>query len=269
MGYKSLADCVSDLEKHGHLVRIKEEVDPYLEAAAIHLRVFENQGPAILFENLKGSKFPAISNLFGTLDRSEFMFRDTLDKIKTLVDIKSDPLKAMKNPFKYAGVGLTAFSALPWQTGFRSPIKFGKASISDLPQITNWPMDGGPFITMPQVYTEDLDKPGIMNANLGMYRIQLGGNDYIQNEEIGLHYQLHRGIGVHQTKANAKGEPLKVSIFVGGPPSHPLAAVMPLPEGLSEMTFAGALGNRRFRYFYDKEGFCISSDADFVITGTI
>jgi 4-hydroxy-3-polyprenylbenzoate decarboxylase len=130
-------------------------------------------------------------------------------------------------------------------------------------------MDGGPFVTMPQVYTEDSDKPGVMNANLGMYRIQLGGNDYIQNQEIGLHYQLHRGIGVHQSKANAKGQPLKVSIFVGGPPSHPLAAVMPLPEGLSELTFAGALGNRRFRYFYDNEGFCISADADFVITGTV
>jgi 4-hydroxy-3-polyprenylbenzoate decarboxylase len=122
---------------------------------------------------------------------------------------------------------------------------------------------------MPQVYTEDADKPGVMNANLGMYRIQLAGNDYILNEEIGLHYQLHRGIGVHQTKANAKGQPLKVSIFVGGPPSHPVAAVMPLPEGLSEMTFAGALGNRRFRYFYDSKGFCISADADFVITGTV
>jgi 4-hydroxy-3-polyprenylbenzoate decarboxylase len=130
-------------------------------------------------------------------------------------------------------------------------------------------MDGGPFITMPQVYTENPDKPGIMNANLGMYRIQLAGNEYIQNKEIGLHYQIHRGIGVHQSRANAKGQPLKVSIFVGGPPSHPLAAVMPLPEGLSEMTFAGALGNRRFRYFYDEEGFCISADADFVITGTV
>ncbi len=269
MGYKSLADCVSDLEKHGHLIRIKEEVDPFLEAAAIHLRVFEKQGPALLFENIKGSKFPAVSNLFGTLDRSKFIFRDTLDQIKTLVDLKSDPLKALKSPFKYSRVGLTALSALPWKTGFRSPVKFGKARITDLPQITHWPMDGGSFITMPQVYTEDADKPGIMNANLGMYRIQLGGNDYIQDEEIGLHYQLHRGIGIHQTKANAKGQPLKVSIFVGGPPSHPLAAVMPLPEGLSEMTFAGALGKRRFRYFYDKEGFCISSDADFVITGTI
>jgi len=270
MGYKSLQACIADLEKHGHLVRIKEEVDPHLQMAAIHLRVFENQGPAILFENVKGSKFPAVSNLFGTLERSKFIFRDTLEKIKTLVELKNDPVKAIKNPFKYTNVALTALSALPMKvSGRNAPVNFGKCSISDIPQIVNWPMDGGPFVTMPQVYTEDADKPGIMNANLGMYRIQLAGNDYILNKEIGLHYQLHRGIGVHQTKANARGLPLKVSIFVGGPPSHPVAAVMPLPEGLSEMTFAGALGNRRFRYFYDDEGFCISSDADFVITGTV
>src|SRR5690606_32743468 len=214
-------------------------------------------------------KFPAVSNLFGTLERSRFIFRDTLDKIKTLVDIKMDPVKAMKNPFKYANVSLTAFSALPMKVGKNATISFGQTKISELPQIVNWPMDGGPFVTMPQVYTEDYHKPGVMNANLGMYRIQLGGNDYIQDQEIGLHYQLHRGIGIHQTKANALGKPLKVSIFVGGPPSHPLSAVMPLPEGLSEMIFAGALGNRRFRYFYDEEGFCISADADFVITGTV
>ncbi len=269
MSYSSLQACIADLEKNGHLVRIKEEVNPYLQMAAIHLRVFENNGPAILFENVKGSKFPAVSNLFGTLERSRFIFRDTLDKIKTLVDLKSDPLKAIKNPFKYANVALTALSALPMKTGRNAPITFAKCQISDLPQIVNWPKDGGPFVTMPQVYTEDPDKAGIMNANLGMYRIQMGGNDYIANEEIGLHYQLHRGIGVHQSKANAKGQPLMVSIFVGGPPSHPVAAVMPLPEGLSEMTFAGALGNRRFRYLYDAEGFCLSADADFVITGTV
>ncbi|WP_207533445.1 UbiD family decarboxylase [Desertivirga arenae] len=268
MGYKSLQECVADLERNKLLVRVKEEVDPYLEMAAIHLRVYEKQGPALLFENIKGSKFPAVSNLFGTLDRSKFLFRDTLDKIKVLVDLKSDPVKAAKNPFKYVDVAYTAFSALPTKVR-TAPVSYGQTKISELPQIVNWPLDGGPFVTMPQVYTEDIEKPGIMNANLGMYRIQLGGNDYIQDKEIGLHYQLHRGIGVHQTKANAKGEPLKVSIFVGGPPSHPLAAVMPLPEGLSEMTFAGALGNRRFRYFYDDEGFCISADADFVITGTV
>jgi 4-hydroxy-3-polyprenylbenzoate decarboxylase len=269
MGYPSLQACIADLEKNGHLIRIKEEVDPYLQMAAIHLRVFEHQGPAILFENVKGSKFPAVSNLFGTLERSKFIFRDSLEQVKTLVELKNDPIKAIKHPFKYANVALTALSALPMKVGASAPVSFGKAKISDLPQIVNWPLDGGPFVTMPQVYTEDADNPGIMDANLGMYRIQLAGNDYIRNQEIGLHYQLHRGIGVHQTKANAKGQPLKVSIFVGGPPSHPVAAVMPLPEGLSEMTFAGALGKRRFRYFYDDEGFCISADADFVITGMV
>lgn len=269
MGYKSLAECVNDLEQHGHLIRIKEEVDPYLEMAAIHLRVYEAQGPALLFENVKGSEFPAVSNLFGTLDRSRFMFRDTLDKVKVLVDVKGDPMSAIKNPFKYTNVGMTALSALPWNKKSGAPILHGITQVSKLPQVVNWPMDGGPFVTMPQVYTEDVSKPGVMNSNLGMYRIQMGGNEYAQDTEVGLHYQLHRGIGIHQTKANSLGQPLKVSIFVGGPPSHPLAAVMPLPEGLSELTFAGALGNRRFRYFYDQEGFCISADADFVITGMV
>src|SRR5690606_12091339 len=153
----------------------------------------------------------------------------------------------LKSPFKYAGVSLTALSALPMKVSKNAPINFGRAKISDIPPIVNWPMDGGAFVTMPQVYTEDIEKPGVMNSNLGMYRIQLDGNDYIQDQEIGLHYQLHRGIGVHQMKANQLGQPLKVSIFVGGPPSHPLSAVMPLPEGLSETIFAGALGNRRFR----------------------
>lgn len=269
MGYKSLRECVNDLERNGHLIRVKEEIDPYLEMAAIHLRVYEQQGPALYFENIKGSRFPAVSNLFGTIERSKFMFRDTLEKIKILVDLKSNPIKAFKNPFKYGNVALTALSALPMKSSFKAPVSYGRTKISELPQIVNWPMDGGPFVTMPQVYTEDVDRPGIMQANLGMYRIQLSGNDYIQDHEIGLHYQLHRGIGVHQAKANANGKPLKVSIFIGGPPAHPLAAVMPLPEGLSEMTFAGALANRRFRYFYDDEGFCVSADADFVITGMI
>ena len=101
-----------------------------------------------------------------------------------------------------------------------------------------------------------------------MYRIQLNGNDYVLNKEVGLHYQLHRGIGVHQTKANKKGLPLKVSCFVGGPPAHSVAAVMPLPEGMSELNFAGVLAGKRFAYTY-VDGFCISTDADFVITGEV
>jgi 4-hydroxy-3-polyprenylbenzoate decarboxylase len=269
MAYSSLEACLLDLEKNGHLVRIKEEVDPHLEMAAIHLRVYEAGGPALLFENVRGSKFRAASNIFGSLERSKFIFRDTFAKVQQLIELKSDPIKAIKHPIKNFGAGLAALKALPLKNPFSKPVMAQQVQISDLPLIQHWPMDGGAFVTLPQVYTEDADQPGIMKANLGMYRIQLTGNEYELNKEIGLHYQLHRGIGVHQTKANKKGIPLKVSCFVGGPPSHTLSAVMPLPEGISEMTFAGVLGGRRFRYAYDENGNCISTDADFVITGEV
>ena len=268
MSYSSLEACLLDLERTGQLLRIKEQVDPNLEMAAIHLRVFEQKGPAILFENVKGSKFRAASNIFGTLERSQFIFRDTLPKVKQLIDIKIDPTAAIKNPLKSLAALPAALNALPKKNPISKPVLFEEINISDLPLIHHWSMDGGAFVTLPQVYTEDADKPGIGNSNLGMYRIQLDGNDYILNKEVGLHYQLHRGIGVHQTKANKKGLPLKVSCFVGGPPAHSVAAVMPLPEGMSEMNFAGVLAGKRFGYTY-KDGFCISTDADFVITGEV
>ena len=266
MAYKSLQECIDDLDKSGQLIRIKEEVDPYLEMAAIHLRIFEAKGKAILFEKVKGSKYQAVSNLFGTTTRSQYLFRDTLPNVKKMIALKSDPMSAIKNPIQNIGVALAAWKALPKKVSSHS---FEKINISDLPQIQCWEKDGGAFVTLPIVYSEDADKPGAMHSNLGMYRIQLSGNDYIQDKEIGLHYQLHRGIGVHQTKWNKLGKPMKVSVFIGGPPSHSFAAVMPLPEGLSELTFAGALGGRRFRYMYDEEGYCLSTDADFVITGDV
>ncbi|MBU6158844.1 MAG: UbiD family decarboxylase [Bacteroidetes bacterium] len=264
--YRTLEECLLELEKTGQLVRIKEQVDPYLEMAAIHLRVHEAGGPALLFENVKGSSFRAASNIFGTLDRSRFIFRKTLPLVQQLIRLKGDPVAVMKQPWKYAGVLLAGLNALPMRKR-RHP--FVKIKVSDLPLIHHWPMDGGGFVTLPQVYTEDPEQPGIMKSNLGMYRIQLTGNEYLPDKEIGLHYQLHRGIGVHQTKANAMGKPLKVSCFVGGPPAHTLSAVMPLPEGLSEMSFAGVLGDRRFRYMYDEHGHALSTDADFVITGEV
>ena len=268
MAYSSLEACLLDLERTGQLLRIKEEVDPYLEMAAIHLRIYEQKGPAILFEKVKGSKFRAASNIFGTLERSEFIFRDTLPSVKQLIDIKINPLAAIQNPLKSLAALPAAINALPNKNPIAKPALFEEINISDLPLIHHWPMDGGAFVTLPQVYTEDADKPGIGSSNLGMYRIQLNGNDYILNKEIGLHYQLHRGIGVHQTKANNLGLPLKVSCFVGGPPAHSVAAVMPLPEGMSEMNFAGVLAGKRFGYTY-VDGFCVSTDADFVITGEV
>jgi 4-hydroxy-3-polyprenylbenzoate decarboxylase len=268
MSYVSLEECLLDLEKNGHLVRIKEEVDPYLEMAAIHLRVHEAGGPALLFENVKGSRFRAASNIFGTIDRSKFIFRNTFHLVRQLIALQGDPIKALKHPLDNMKAGWAAAKAFPLKNPIKKPVLYDEIQITDLPLIHHWSGDGGAFVTLPQVYTEDIDQPGIMKANLGMYRIQLTGNEYALNKEIGLHYQLHRGIGVHQTKANAKRLPLKVSCFVGGPPAHSVAAVMPLPEGISEMAFAGVLAGRRFRYCY-RDGFAISTDADFVITGEV
>jgi len=266
MAYKSLQQCITDLEKKGELLRITKETDPNLEMASMHLDEFAKGGKAILFENIKGSKFRVASNLFGTLERSKFLFRDSLGIVKKLIDLKTNPISALKNPADALFTALNGIYALPKKVRF--PRSFKEIKIEDLPQVKCWKDDGGAFITLPQVYSEDVESPGIMNSNLGMYRIQLSGNDYIINHEVGMHYQIHRGIGVHQKKANQKGEPLKVSVFVGGPPAHTFAAVMPLPEGMSEISFAGVLGKRRFR-FAKKDGYTISADADFVICGEL
>jgi len=268
MSYRSLYDCVQDLEKHGHLLRIKQEIDPDLEAAEVHRRVFEAGGPAILFERIKGSPFPALSNLYGTYERTDFLFRHTIKKVQKVIELKADPTSLLRKPLRYTSAPFTALSALPMKSIGKAPITHGTTTIDQLPLIKSWPMDGGAFVTLPQVLTLPPGDSNIMHSNVGMYRIQLTGNEYQTNHEVGMHYQIHRGIGVHHTMYNQSDEPFRASVFIGGPPSHAFAAIMPLPEGLSELTFAGLLGGRRFRYT-KRDGHVLSADADFVITGTI
>jgi 4-hydroxy-3-polyprenylbenzoate decarboxylase len=263
-----MMEAARDLEKHGHLVRIKEEIDPDLEMAEIHRRVYDNDGPALLFERVKGSPFPAISNIYGTFERTDFLFRHTIKKVQKVIELKADPANFFKNPTRYLSAPFTALSALPMRKRGHAPILYGRTTIDQLPQVKSWPMDGGAFVTLPQVFTLPPGSKQIMQSNIGMYRIQLSGNEYEMNKEIGLHYQIHRGIGVHHTEYNKSEQAFRASIFVGGPPSHAFAAIMPMPEGMSELTFAGMLAGRRFRYLWH-EGHVLSGDADFVITGTI
>ena len=267
MTHRSLREAVDDLERAGQLVRIVDEVDPNLEMAEIQRRVYEAQGPAVLFERVAGSPFPAVSNLFGTMERCRFLFRHTLARVQRVVELKADPPAAWRRPWRYVGAPFTALRALPRRVR-SGPVLAHRTSVDQLPQVRSWPDDGGPFITLPQVYSEDPDAPGPMRSNLGMYRIQLAGNEYAPGQEIGLHYQIHRGIGVHHSAAVRRGERLRVSIFVGGPPAHTFAAVMPLPEGLSELVFAGMLAGRRFRWARAGEH-VVSAEADFCIVGTI
>lgn len=267
MAYSNLKDCVEDLRAQGQLIQIDEEVNGELEIAEIHRRVYEAKGPALLFNRIKGSDFPAVSNIYGTNERCEYLFRDTLSRVKKVIQLKADPSQFIKRPIEYLSTPFVALKALPLRRRFKNQ-KWRSIRISDLPQIKSWPEDGGAFITLPQVLTLPPGVRSIMQSNVGMYRIQLSGNDYVDDQEIGMHYQLHRGIGVHHTSYMQTDEPFKVSIFVGGPPSHALSAIFPLPEGLSELTFAGMLAGRRFRYSWFDD-YVISNDADFVITGTI
>ncbi len=268
MGYRNLQQCVRDLEQTGQLRRISCEIDPHLEAAEIQRRVYAAGGPALFFERVKGSPFPMVSNLFGTLERTRFLFRDTLDLVRRLVELKIDPANAMKRPWRYARAVPTAWAMQPKYVS-RGPIQQGQTSIDQLPALKSWPDDGGPFITLPAVYTEHPDHPGWQKSNLGMYRVQLSGNQYALNRQVGLHYQIHRGIGVHHAAAIRRGERLPVNIFVGGPPALPLSAVMPLPEGLSELTFAGALGGHRVPLVRQANGLPLLAEADFCISGYV
>ncbi len=267
MKLRSLGETVAFLEHQGELIRITQAVDPYLEMAEITRRVFQAKGPALLFTRVKNARFPALSNLYGTYERTLKIFEPELDQVRALVDLASDPGALLKSPGKMFKGLKALLHSLPIP-GPRAPVLAHQTQIDHLPLIQCWPNDGGAFILLPQVFSRDPDNESIFRSNLGMYRIQISGNHYVQNREVGLHYQLHRGIGIHHKKALERNLPLRVSIFMGGPPAHALAAVMPLPEGVPEIAFAGALAGRNFRYT-SWNRFFISSEADFCITGII
>ncbi len=293
MTYRNLKQCIDDLEHTGQLVRLAEPINATLEAAEIQRRVFLSGGPAILFDNVSNCQFPMVSNLFGTIERARFMFRHTLEHVKRLIAIKADPNQLWQHPISTLRSLPTAMHTRP-RCRSHGPVLARSLTIDQLPQLKSWPDDAGAFITLPQVYSERVgsqaadhghadthrtdthrtDSAGsqrarLMSSNLGMYRVQLSGGRYEPNREVGLHYQLHRGIGIHHAQALQHNVPLRVNIFVGGVPAMMLAAVMPLPEGMSELTFAGALAGHRIGMICHKGHLPVYGEADFCIEGAI
>ncbi|MEN6449557.1 MAG: UbiD family decarboxylase [Thermoguttaceae bacterium] len=266
--YRNLRQCVADLEAAGQLRRIDAPVDPNLEVAEIQRRVFRAAGPALLFTNVVGCRFPMLGNLFGTMDRIRYLFRDSLDRLRQLVALQVDPADLMRRPRLYLKAPWSALLTRPRRVR-SGPVLECETTIGQLPQLKSWPDDGGAYITLPQVYTEDPDSPGLYHGNLGMYRVQLSGGRYDADREVGLHYQIQRGIAAHHAAALRRNEPLRVNVFVGGPPAMTVAAVMPLPEGMSELTLAGVLGRRRVPMICRPGQLPIHAEADFCITGSL
>ena len=277
MSYRSTRQLVDDLRRHDRLLVVEDPVDPHLELAEIHRRVYRNQGPALLFTNVTGCRFPVASNLFGTLERARFIFRDTFQAVQLAVRWKADPAAAVQQPWQLWRAPGIAWNMRPRRVR-RAAVMHSSCRLSDLPQVVCWPNDGGPFVTLPQVLSQTPQPatadgrtlaPPLASINLGMYRVQLAGGDYIADQECGLHYQIHRGIGVHHTRAIELGVPFPVNVSVGGTPAMTVGAVMPLPEGLSELMFAGALAGHRIPVACNAPHAPIYADADFCIVGEV
>ncbi len=277
MSHRSTRQLVDDLRLHQRLLVIDDPVDPLLELAEIHRRVYRNQGPALLFTNVIGTHFPVASNLFGTLERARFIFRHTFDSVQLAVRWKADPTTALQRPWQLCRAPAIAWHMRARRTR-RAAVMHNTCKLSDLPSVVCWPDDGGPFVTLPQVLSQaprdaaEIARgklPPLATINLGMYRVQLAGNQYVADQECGLHYQIHRGIGVHHARAIELGRAFPVNVSVGGTPAMTVGAVMPLPEGMSELMFAGALAGHRIPVLSGPNHAPIYADADFCIVGEV
>lgn len=261
----STKEFLSLLKEKNELLVIEEEVDPYLELAEIQRRVVAKKGPALYFPNVKGSQFGIATNLFGSESRMLLALGTNANQLvktiaKLAMDLPPTPQKIWKEKetiWKLTKVGIKRTNRS------KGPVfAVQKPDLSSLPKFTSWPKDGGPFITLPLVYTQS---PQTQKGNLGMYRIQI-----FDANTTGMHIQIHRGGGFHYYEAEKLGQPLPVHIYVGGPPALTISAVAPLPEGISEFLFTSLLLGRKLELSsHAVSPYPFVSEADFCIVGSI
>jgi UbiD family decarboxylase len=239
--YSDLRAFLDDLRRANDLVEIAAPVDAYLEAAEIHRRVIAAGGPALLFTNITGADFPLVTNLFGTERRAARAFGERpLQLVKRLVHLAETllpptPAKlwaARDVALALAGLGTRRQSSGPVLDVVTSDVRLGR-----LPIVTCWPEDGGPFITLPLVYTTHPTRPG---HNLGVYRLHV-----YDGRTTGMHWQIGKGGGFHYAVAEATGHPLPATVFLGGPPALMLSAVAPLPENVPELMLASLIAGAK------------------------
>lgn len=241
--HRNLRSFLDLLRREKDLVTIEAEVDPYLEIAEIHRRVIERSGPALLFQRVKGNRFPVVTNLFGTAKRIELAFGQKPEQfVKDLVNVAESLLPPnRKELWKHRSL-VRDFLKLGTRTVSRAPVTEvvdRSPRLAELPVLTTWHEDGGPFITLPLVYTEH---PFTNKHNLGIYRMQV-----YDAKTAGLHWQIQKGGGFHYHAAEEADFPLSVTVFLGGPPALIISAIAPLPEDVPELILASLLGGEKLR----------------------
>lgn len=241
--YPDLRAFLDQLRRDGDLAVVEAPVDAHLEAAEIHRRVIAAGGPALLFTNVRDRDFPLATNLFGTQRRAEMAFGTRpLKLIRRLVHLAETLLPP--TPGKLWGARDLAREALRIGSSRKGSGPVTEIVTSDvrldrLPVLTTWPEDGGPFVTLPLVYTEHPDGKG---HNLGMYRLQVH-----DARTTGMHWQIGKGGGFHYAVAESRGQALPVTVFLGGPPALILAAIAPLPENVPELMLASLIAGERLK----------------------
>ena len=266
--HTNLRSYIQQLQREKEIIEIHTEVDPYLELAEIHRRVIAEEGPALLFTNPKGSPFPVVTNLFGTKRRVDMAFGPRPEKliqqlVSSIPELMPPKPKALWNKrgmfLDLVKLGTKKVSpAKAPITGFYS----NQANMKELPVLTSWHEDGGPFITLPLVYTES---PSTKEHNLGMYRIQI----YNENQ-TGMHWQIHKGGGFHHHEAEQAGQPLPVTLMLGGPPALIVSAISPLPEAIPELLFASMLmGNKLNLVDVPGHPHSLVAEAEFAFGGVV
>lgn len=236
MKFSDLRSFLTLLESQGQLVRIEAEVDPYLEAPEIAARVVKEDGPALLFVNPKNSSFPLLMNLFGSMKRiRRALGKDPAEFGEELVDFAHSAMESgVWGPIKKWRTGMRFLSARAktvWK-GSVSEVS-EKPDLYKLPVTTSWPEDGGPFFTFPLVIT---CQPATSRHNVGIYRMQV-----FDGITTGMHWQIEKGGRFHYSDSEKRGEKFPVAVAIGADPALLLSAVLPLPEGVDEMAFAGFL----------------------------
>jgi len=263
---EDLSAFLQILKKESELIEIDAQVDPYLEIAEIHRRVIARSGPALLFTNVANSRFPVVTNLFGTNRRMELAFgkrpqqfvKDMVRAAETIMPPSLDKIWSMRSLiFDGFKVGTRTVQNGPILNVHKDPPK-----LSELPLLTSWHSDGGPFVTLPLVYTEHPDGKG---HNLGMYRIQR-----FDDTSTGIHWQIHKGGGYHYHAAEQKNEALPLTLYIGGPPALMLAAIAPLPENIPELVLASLLLGKKLEMVKNPHGgHPLVAQAEFALTGIV
>jgi len=264
-GFRTLSSFLSDLERRGDLRRVRREVDWAYEVTEIACREARSEGPALLFEKVRGARFPLAVNVLAAKRRIEWALGRSPAAVGAELEeiLHALPPRRLSDLWNLRGSARRVLAMRPRLMGSGPAQRHHLGpDLTGLPNLKLWPKDGGRFVTFGLVLTQH---PGTRARNLGIYRMHV-----YDERTTGMHWQIGKGGGFHYHEAEKRDRPLEVAVSVGADPATLLAAISPLPEGIDELAFAGFLRGAPTRLARARTlGMPVPADAEFVIEGVV